>query len=699
MKSCRNKASVLAAALVWGLACSPARADEQGPEAWWSFDRDQGNIAVDSITQDQDSIRGNFKYVPGVSGKALKFDGFTAVIEREAEKSPRITGAISVEAWVALAAYPWNWCPVASQKDEQQRGYFFGVDARGRFGLQMAIDGNWVSCTSENRIPLKTWAHISGTYDPDSGDFVVYLNGEEAGRKRAKGRMFFARNTDLLIGMNHKKIPPFFGRGPGNRPSWFSFDGLMDEIKIYDRALTQAEISQSFQAHQSAASPDFPPRVMPSGPPGPGVFGAYYAKLKYYEEWDALWPVGPHADVIIQFDDSPIRVVFWRGIRYSPVWVTENGIWMADQSFETGTYEEGCIEHMQDIHCRYSHVRIIENTKARVVVHWRYAPVGSRDYLWIRDEKTGWAQWVDEYYTFYPDGVGMRKMIWRRQSEHDNYPPWIQKQETIVLCHPGQRPEDVINLDFITLANFAGDSHTYTWNEELRSQRNVLPPDALIQVVNLKSQAKPFIIFEPGSTKGYLGGNPGLYSKFSTCNHWPVALISSDGRDAQVPDRASSFLGTTTRPVLHDGPEQTIWGAWMYGMTEETAAELAPLGKSWAKAPPMKIEGDGFSNFGYDLSQRVYVLKCRRPGAPGMLEGEIDASEDSPLVNACLYIENWGEKGAELEINEAAMKADRDFRLGHVRTLGGSDLVVFINKKSAKPVKVSLRPIETASSD
>lgn len=48
---------------------------------------------------------------------------------------------------------------------------------------------------------------------------------------------------------------------------------------------------------------------------------------------------------------------------------------MADQSVEAWNDEEGCFEHIQDRHCRFSHVRIIENKEARVVIHWRYAPV------------------------------------------------------------------------------------------------------------------------------------------------------------------------------------------------------------------------------------------------------------------------------------------------------------------------------------
>lgn len=679
--------------LVPGLAAGAAQAGDSGLQAWWKFEKSQDRVVQDSSRQVPDVIRGNFKYVPGVSGSALKLDGFTTVVSRKAKEAPRLSGSLTVEAWVALAAYPWSWCPIVSQKQGDLRGYFFGLDARGHVSLQLAVDGRWISCTSEDAVPLKKWVHIAGIYEAESGLFTVYLNGRDAGRRTAKGRIFFANNSDLLIGMNHEKIPPFFGRGNGNLPSWFSLDGMIDEVKIYSRAMTPQELASAFSAQQEVPVPDFPPRIMPSGPPGPGRFGAFYAQLKFYEEWDALWPVGPYPDIVVQFDGSPIRVVFWRGTRYSPVWVTENNLWMADQSAETGTDAEGCIEHMQDIHCRYSQVRIIENTEARIVVHWRYAPVSSRDHLWIRDDKTGWAFWVDEYYTFYPDGVGLRKMVWRRPGADDNYPPWIQKQETIVLCHPGQKPEDVINLDFLTLANFKGASQTYTWDKSLLSRKQVLPAEANIQVVNLKSKAKPFIIFEPGGRKGYIGGKDGLYSRFSTCNHWPVAQISSDGRDAQAPDQPSHFLGTTTDPVLHEGQDSTYWASWLYGMTEKPAAELATLGKSWARPPKLEVAGNGFENNGYDLSQRAYLLKCASAGRPANLEARLQASADNPVANICLCIKGWGNGGVSLKMDGQALRESRDYRAGHVCDLEGEHLCLWIKKQSDKPVQLALSPL------
>ena len=78
-------------------------------------------------------------------------------------------------------------------------------------------------------------------------------------------------------------------------------------------------------AAESGAERRIPP--LPSGPQGPGKFGAYYTQLAYYPEWDAPWRVGSHADVLVRFDNGGHKFIFWRGTNYIPHWVTDNNIW------------------------------------------------------------------------------------------------------------------------------------------------------------------------------------------------------------------------------------------------------------------------------------------------------------------------------------------------------------------------------------
>src|ERR1700722_18796038 len=70
------------------------------PIAWWKFDDASGDKARDSEGQIDDRILNNYEWVKGVSGGALKFDGFTTVIERSPEQAPRLKGGFSIDTWV-----------------------------------------------------------------------------------------------------------------------------------------------------------------------------------------------------------------------------------------------------------------------------------------------------------------------------------------------------------------------------------------------------------------------------------------------------------------------------------------------------------------------------------------------------------------------------------------------------------------------
>ena len=709
MTACRCFASLV---LLWIFSTGAvvASAETDAPVVWWRFESSGDGVIFEEAGRTYDSISGSFKLVEGIAGTALRLDGFTTVITREAGKAPRLKGSFTLDAWVAIAAYPWNWCPILAQENEGESGYFFGIGPQGHVGLRLAVEGNWLDLVSEPKLPLRTWSHVAAVFQAGSG-IRLYIDGEPAGELETEGSMAAAHDVDLLIGMNRTKVLPAHAvpPGAGTLPSWFSLDGILDEVRIFDRALPPDEIKKTALNSRASVPPDIPPRVMPSGPPGPGPFGAYYARLKYYEEWDAHWRVADHPDVVVRFDDNPARVVFWRGLRYSPAWVTENGLWLADQSVEfwvnEGEGAEGCYEHMQDIHNRYSQVRVIASSPARAVVHWRYAPVSSRDTLWLAEEKTGWAWWVDEYYTFYPDGTGVRKVRWRQPEPAYDFPN-LQIQETSVLCHPGQHPGEVLEHGALTLVNLAGESKTYSWPDDetidTRARRNLPvdpsiirnlePDDPVIQVVNMRSETKPFVMFEPGNQSlVYVGRVRHEAVHFSAYNHWPVCQVSSDGRFAQAADRATSFSISYHTPRRHEGEGGIRWVAMLYGATSGEAVDLVRLGKSWTHPPALQVLNGSVENRGYDVSQRAYVFGCPREEGCGDLSLKLEAGPDSPLVNACFIFEDWGESGAEILLDGRRLEEGNEIRTAHERTLEKTDLVLWLEKTSVDPCRVEVR--------
>ena len=190
----------------------------------------------------------------------------------------------------------------------------------------------------------------------------------------------------------------------------------------------------------------------------------------------------------------------------------------------------------------------------------------------------------------------------------------------------------------------------------------------------------------------YVGRVRKAVADFPAYNHWPVSLLPTDGRYAVAPDRVSSFSISYTDPPRHPEKDGTVWASWIYGVAEKADPGLAAIGRSWAKAPELRVAGGGIASRGYDLSQRAYVLDRSGSGRSAALEGELAASGDSPVENVALVIKNWGESGAVLALDGKAVPRGRDFRFGSVRTLEGTDLVVWFKARSIKPLSFVLTP-------
>ncbi len=214
--------------------------------ARWSFDEASGSTVLDSATSTRDTIAGFHKFVPGVSGNALQFDGYTTQIVRPYRKAPSPTAGFTVESWVALDAYPWNWIPLIDHERDNQAGYLFGIDAYGHIGLHAAVGGSWQVLTSTARVPLKRWTHVAGTFDPDQG-LALYMDGKLAGEMAVRGKLVLPERTDLMVGRVREAMMPVpSGLIHPKDPVFYSLEGELDELSIHNRALSAPEIAAEF---------------------------------------------------------------------------------------------------------------------------------------------------------------------------------------------------------------------------------------------------------------------------------------------------------------------------------------------------------------------------------------------------------------------------------------------------------------------
>lgn len=665
----------------------PFLSKAQKPEISWDFSEINDRKTIEQQSGIADTIEGNYQLAPGIKGTGLRLDGFTVCMKHHDNNLKNPSDEFTIEAWAALGNYPWNWCPILTTENNEIKGYRLMIGPHGEVSFQTAIGEQWISCTTEKlTIPLRHWMHIVGVYRANK-DLTVYVNGEKKVQIPIQGEITYSRNGTCLVGMvASPEKPSDIHRTWGTLPQYFGLNGILDEIEVHYTAMSENEISERFAGFEMN-SPDIKPHRLPDIENDPGRFGAFYTKLKYYDGWDNLWPVEQDPDIVVCFDKLPVNVIFWRGIRYGASWVSENNNWMSDQSVEAwGVGEndtEGCFEHMQDRHCRFSHVRIIENNDARVVVHWRYAPVSAYNNTWRVDPKTGWECWVDEYHYIYPDASGIRKVSWKKGTL--KYPR--QFQESLPLLHPEQVESDLLHKDYVYIGDYKGNIAPVSYVENPQSMDTKFAQDYTVQQYNFKSENKPFICFEPENEMHIRYNNIDSYHQHGGCNHFPVGQARCDGRTSTTFDRPShcgSF--PISYPVIHEKGDRYYWNG-LYGINDMDMKDVVKLGKSWSFAPEIKVKGSDFESDGYDLSERCYKLVNKNPESKEV-EFVLDGSEKNPIVNPAFIIENWNGEDAEVLVDN---KRAKDGRIGINHKLEGDNLVVFIFLEKEEPVEITVR--------
>jgi hypothetical protein len=652
----------------------------------------------------------------GVSGTALGFDGYYSKVTTPALHFPEdAEGGWTLEAWVAPGAYSiCEWTAIAHQSiweadirdnifqtnnwgpmqlgEKIKKGFFLGIDEFGHPGAFVVIGDNTCHIQSFETLPLYKWSHVAVSLS-NEGMFYLFVNGKLANFRNFSG-VFEPADVEFVIGKNDESIgyvSQHVVRTYSTFPSALGFDGLIDEVKFYNEILGPEELGPIYNhCKPDNLNADIERRHLPGMVGDSEQFGAQYTKLKYHDLWDNMWREAEHTDVVVKFDLMPTSVVFWRGCR-SPGWVTESNKWLSDQSTELTDWhwdnpDEGaqsCCEHMSDYQARHSHVRVIENSPARTIIHWRYPSI---DVLYkhpntCRNED-GWGVWTDEHITIYPDGVGVRAVEQHGATDYyfgdEAEPGKIDFHDTQFLSEAGTKPEDNIELKSLTVISSKGEKTTLDWTEGHPSGEY----DAQLITINFKSDYKVFEIFPPGANINvWAGDEKTSYSKYSAWNHYPATQAPCDGRFCVAPDRLThSALGVADN--LTENGNMLI-----YGFTNKSAEELIPLANSWNYPPKLKIKQGGDSQ-GYDKGQRAYIIQ----GNGGKLIYEMNAEDEKPLVNPCFVVKGW-ENEAVVSVNGVTLSNDK-CRQGLIRdTNGNLQLVVWLMLEEIKKTGIKLEQL------
>lgn len=221
---------------------------------YWKFDEGYGTTLYDSSPTGNNGSMGSSPRTPtwsnsGKYNKALSFDATTPangdVVNFTDNSAYQVTTGLTLSAWVnpGVSTGGTEWIVARGYGSAPWDDYNLTRTSTGAFRFQVRLASGLISAsTTSSFITTNTWYHLVGTYDATTGNAYLYVNGVNKGSSTGTGNIQVS-STRLKIGC--------WGTAADNCDSTTPFNGLIDEVKIYNSALTASQVALDYN-HGSA---------------------------------------------------------------------------------------------------------------------------------------------------------------------------------------------------------------------------------------------------------------------------------------------------------------------------------------------------------------------------------------------------------------------------------------------------------------
>jgi outer membrane protein assembly factor BamB/SAM-dependent methyltransferase len=269
---------ILAAVVATSSIC---HAESKQPIAHWVFDRAgvRDRSVRDLAGHHDATITGSVKLIDRPV-QALLLDGSTTSVEvKQIDAAQLPQEHVSAEAWVCLNRGT-RWGGIVGYIQDNgtyEKGWLLGY-SDSHFNFSVSTDSKLPYLSGNTKFLPETWYHVAGTYD--GAQVKIYVNGQLENSTPLSGPIAYPPEATFQIGAYRDKDE--FYRG----------DGLVHEVCVYDRALSEAEVLARYQAK----SRQFPRTLDPALGP--------YLQFATQSTAHVFWETGHPCPSVVEFGST-----------------------------------------------------------------------------------------------------------------------------------------------------------------------------------------------------------------------------------------------------------------------------------------------------------------------------------------------------------------------------------------------------------
>ena len=202
-----------------------------GLVAAYGFEDGTGTVLADNSGRGHPgTIAGATWTTAGRFGQALTFDGINDWVTIADAADLDLTSGMTLEAWVyptALGNGSWRNVLIKERQNGEVYTLYANADTNAptAYVVRAAQSSVTLDVRGSSQLPLNTWSHLTVTFDNTT--LRIYVDGVQVGTRAVAGPLLTSSGV-LRIG--------------GNKPFGEYFAGRIDNVRIYNRALTVSQI-------------------------------------------------------------------------------------------------------------------------------------------------------------------------------------------------------------------------------------------------------------------------------------------------------------------------------------------------------------------------------------------------------------------------------------------------------------------------